>query len=62
MSPNREGEGIYCFWCRSCWHSGIGVSFNFIVSMHYILNQLLDFDQTCTDTLLGGGEELFRFW
>ena len=31
------------------------------ISMHYLLNQLRDFDQTCIDTLLGGGEELIRF-
>ena len=27
----------------------------------YLLNQLLDFDQTCIDTLLGEGKELTRF-
>ena len=32
----------------------------FFVSMHYFLNQLMDFDQTCIDRLLGGGEELIR--
>ena len=31
------------------------------ISVHYLLNQLMDFDQTCIDTLLGGGEELIRF-
>ena len=30
--------------------------------MHYLLNQWIDFDHTCIDTLLGGGEELIRFW
>ena len=60
MSPNREGEGIYCFWCGSCWRSGIGAHIHFIISMHYILNKLLDFDQNCIDTLFGGGEELIR--
>ena len=34
----------------------------FFVSVHYLLNQLIDSDQTCVDTLLGGGEELFKFW
>ena len=29
----------------------------FFVSIHYLLNQLMAFYQTCTDTLLGGGEE-----
>ena len=32
------------------------------ISVHYLLNQLMDFDQTCIDTLLGKGEELIRFW
>ena len=31
-------------------------------SVHYFLNQLIDFDQTGIDTLLRGGEELIRFW
>ena len=30
-------------------------------SVHYCLNQLIDFDQTEIDTLLRGGEELIRF-
>ena len=28
----------------------------------YLLNQWVDFDQTCIDTLLGGGKEMIRFW
>ena len=31
-------------------------------SVHYFLNQLIDFDQTGVDTLLRGGEEMIRFW
>ena len=31
------------------------------ISIHYSLNQLIDFDQTGIDTLLRGGEELIRF-
>ena len=38
------------------------VDVRFFVSLHYLLNQLVDFDQTCIDKFLGGGEELFRFW
>ena len=30
-------------------------------SVHYCLNQLIDFDQTGIDPLLRGGEELIRF-
>ena len=29
--------------------------------MRYLLNQWMDFDQTDTDTMLEGGEELIRF-
>ena len=32
------------------------------VSVHYLLNQTSDFDQTCIDTLLGGGKELTGIW
>ena len=36
----------------------LALAFN---SVHYCLNQLIDFDQTGIDTLLRGGEELIRF-
>ena len=32
------------------------------VSLRYLMNQWTDLDQTCTDTMLGGCEELIRFW
>ena len=32
------------------------------ISMHYLLNQLMDFHQSCIDTLVGEGEELNIFW
>ena len=28
----------------------------------YLVNQFMDFEQTCTEALLGGGSELIRFW
>ena len=28
------------------------------IAVHYFLNQLMDFDQTCIDTLMGGQKEL----
>ena len=28
----------------------------------YLLDQLVDFDQTCTETPLGQGKEMIRFW
>ena len=40
---------------------GIGVGLHFFISIHYLLNQLMDFDQTCIYTLVGGGKELIRF-
>ena len=39
----------------------VGVGVRFFVSVHYLLNQLMDFDQTFIDTLLGGGEEFIEF-
>ena len=53
MSPNPEGGGIYCFLMRI----PLATASTFFVSIHYLLNQLMAFYQTCTDTLLGGGEE-----
>ena len=49
-----------CFWCGSCWHIGFVV--HFFVSMLYLLNHLMNFDQTCMYILVGGEEELIRFW
>ena len=56
MSPQSKGCGTYCFWCRSwrCLHCSL--------SALCLLNQWVDFDQTCTDTLLGGRKEVIRFW
>ena len=40
----------------------VRIGVRFFVSMHYLLNQSMDFDQTCIDILLvlGRGEELIR--
>ena len=32
-----------------------------VFPMQYLVNQLMDFDQTCTEALLGGGSELLDF-
>ena len=57
MSPTEGRGGAYCFWCgsrrRLLPHS--------FVSVHYLLNRWTDFDQTCTDELLGEWNELIRF-
>ena len=57
--PNRRG-GIYCFWCGSRRRRHRRP--HCFVSVRYLLNRWTDFDQTCTDTLLGGRNELIRFW
>ena len=44
---------IYCFWMRIALASAFAFIF-----VHFLLNQLLDFDQTCIVTLVGGGEEV----
>ena len=41
---------------------GVGAGAHFISSVHYPLNQLMDIDQICIDTLLGTEKYLFRFW
>ena len=33
-----------------------------MVSVRYLLNQSMDFDQTHIDTVLGKGKEFIRFW
>ena len=40
---------------------GIGVSVNFFVSVHHLLNQSMDFDQTYIYTLLGEGKSWLDF-
>ena len=53
-SQPKWGGGTYCFCCgsrRCCSLSAL-----------YLLKQWVDFDQTCTDTLLEGWEEVNRFW
>ena len=54
--PNRRGGGTYCFWCGSlrCRHCSL--------SALYLLNEWVDFDQICIDTLLGKRKEVIRFW
>ena len=40
----------------------VGVGVRLAHCLHSLLNQWVDFDQTCTDTLLGGRKEVIRFW
>ena len=53
------GWGIYSFGADPI---SVGIGVCFFISVHYLLNQLMDFDQTCIDKLLGGGEKFIRFW
>ena len=41
---------------------GVGVGVRFFLAVHYLLNQSIDIDQKCIDTLLGKGAELITFW
>ena len=56
--PTTEWVGTYCFWCGSRLRRHPRCS----LSALYLLNQWVDFDQTCTDPLLGGRKEGIRFW
>ena len=65
--PNRRW-GTYCFWCGSRRRRRRRRRprrrprpRSFFLT-RYLLNQWMDFDQTCIDTWLGGGKELIRFW
>ena len=49
-----SSKGIYFFGVDPA-----GVRFFF--HLHYLLNQFIDFDQTCKDTVLGEGEKLIKF-
>ena len=56
--PNRRGVVTNCFWCGSHQHRRPSCS----LSALYLLNQPVDFNQTCTDTLLGWRKEVLWFW
>ena len=53
--PNPEGGGYNNIVFGV---DPVGVDVGSFISVHFLLNQLMDFDQTCIETLLGGGEEL----
>ena len=60
--PPTEGGGTYCFLCGSRWRRRMLWRPRSFISARYLLSRWMDFDQTCTDTLLGGRNELIRFW
>ena len=57
--PQPGVWGIYYFLV---WILTASVSAPAFFSVHYLLNQLMDFDQTCIDTFWGEGKKLIRFW
>ena len=57
MSPEPKGYGMYCCWCVSRRRPRR----RSFLSATYRLNQLVDFDQTGTDTLLGRGKKVLGF-
>ena len=57
VPPTRRVGGYIVFGADP-----VSVGICFFISMHDHLNYLMDLDQTCIDTLLGGGGELIRFW
>ena len=58
MPPNPEGGGCIILVLIP---KALALASAFI-SMHCLLNQLMDFNQTCIDTLFGGGKEFIRIW
>ena len=52
MSPQTEGEGG-----RHIAFGAFPISIRVASCLHSILNHWVDFGQTCTDTLLGGGKK-----
>ena len=55
MFPQPGDRGIYYFGVDPV---SVGLGVCLFISVHYLPNQLMDFDQTRIDTLLGEGEEL----
>ena len=52
MSPQLGGWGDILSLVRIPSATVFASAF---ISVHYLLNQLMEFDQTCIDTWLGGG-------
>ena len=65
--PNRRW-GTYCFWCvsrrrrRRRQRPRRRPRPRSFFPTWYLLNQWMDFNQTCIDTWLGGEKELIRLW
>ena len=60
MSPQpKVGDILFLVRIPSAFASASAYSF---FPTRYLLNQWMDFNQTCIDTWLGWGKELIRFW
>ena len=57
MLPQLKGVGHIAFGSDP-----VGLSPVCFLSELYLLNQLVAFDETCKETLCGGGREVIRFW
>ena len=55
--PHRRGGGHIVFGADP-----VGVSIGTFLFARYLMNQWVDFNQTCMDVTLGHDEELIRFW
>ena len=66
LCPPNWRWGTYCFWCGSRRRPRLRprrrTRLRSFFPTRYLLNQWMDFIQTCIDTWLGGGKELIRFW
>ena len=60
LQPGGWGEILFLVWIPSVSASALALVPLFI-SIHYLLNQLMYFKQTCIDTLLGKGKKLIIF-
>ena len=60
-NPILEPEWLPLFFYVVFGADRVGVGVRFFVSSIYLLNQVIDINQTCIDTLLGVGKELIRF-
>ena len=58
ITPLLGGWGDTLFFGAYPVGAGVGISVHFFIYLRYLLNQILDFDQICIYTMLGGEKEL----
>ena len=59
-STRRMGDILFLVWIPSASSSALA-SVSVLISVHYLLNQLMDFDQTYIETLLERGKGLINY-